>query len=486
MSTALINPQKHRQLFLDSRALVSEQGTTRTLHPPKRCGPCITGGIQSRSAPLWNPDAAHYEWWYNGPQARLAISRDGAHWELPSLGLYEWNGSKDNNIACDPNGPGLYHIVRDERDPDPGRRYKALFNGRGRCGAVSPDGFAWTPLPSAFIPSQDESQFAYDPYTEQYLALVKQPTQWGRSVWLATSRDFDHFTAPELIFHADETDWENCRQRVRTIIDDPAYITPPIVDDQDYHAEIYNMAVMPYQGLYIGFPTVFNPIGAIPPPATNFTRINQIEMAVSRDLRTWDRVADRTPFIGIEPWDGENYGTSQLLMAGAPLVREDGEIWIYYNALRMPGSVEMYRRFNRCKELFRLGVGERHFADPGALCLAKLPPDRFVSINGDQIATLVTQPFHWRGQDLYLNADARWGEIYAEIQDAETGRPHPGFWVPGEEPPPFTGDSLRAKYAWKHPHDLVFEKPVRLKFYLHQARLYAYWLGDCNDAQRAE
>ena len=346
------------------------------------------------------------------------------------------------------------------------------------AGAISPDGFAWTQLPSSSIPSQDESQFVYDPYTEQFLAMVKQPTEWGRSVWLATSRDFDHFTAPELIFHADETDWENCRQRVRTIVDDPAYITPPIVDDEDYHAEIYNMAVMPYQGLYIGFPTVFNPIGAIPPPATNFTRINQIEMAVSRDLRTWDRVADRTPFIGIEPWDGENYGTSQLLMAGAPLVREDGEIWIYYNALRIPGSVEMYQRFNRCKELFRLGVDERHFADPGALCLAKLPPDRFVSIDGDEIATLVTQPFHWRGEDLYLNADARWGEIYAEIQDAETGRPLPGFWVPGEEPPPFTGDSLRAKYAWKHPHDLVFEKPVRLKFYLHQARLYAYWLED--------
>ena len=328
MSTDLIDPQKHHQLFLDSRALVSEQGTTRTLHPPKKCGPLITGGIQSRSAPLWNPDAERYEWWYNGPQARLATSRDGEHWEQPSLGLYEWNGSKDNNIACDPNGPGLYHIVRDERDPNPSRRYKALFGVHGRGGAVSPDGFAWTPLPNSSIPSQDESQFVYDPYTAQFLAMVKQPTEWGRSVWLVTSRDFDHFTAPELIFHADETDWENCRQRVRTIIDDPAYITPPIVDDEDYHAEIYNMAVMPYQGLYIGFPTVFNPIGAIPPPATNFTRINQIEMAVSRDLHTWDRVADRTPFIGIEPWDGENYGTSQLLMAGTPLVREDGEIWI--------------------------------------------------------------------------------------------------------------------------------------------------------------
>ena len=449
----LIDPKKHRQLFLDDHGLILNQTTTRTLHPPQKFGPLISGGVQSRSAPIWNPEKNIWEWWYMGQGARYATSKDGEHWEKPHLGLYAWEGSKNNNIACDPEGPGMYHIVRDERDPDPGRRYKALFSSSDRRAGVSPDGFHWTMLDSIAIPSQDESQFTWDPYTEQYLALVKQQTEWGRSVWLSTSKDFTTFTDPVLIFHSDEIDRENRRQRVRKIIEDPAYITPLLLDDIDYIAEIYNMAVLPYQGLYIGFPTVFNPFGAIPPPATNFTRINQIEMAVSRDLYTWDRVADRTPFIGIEPFDGQNYGTSQLLMSGPPIVRDDGEIWCYYNALRMPGSIEMYRRFNRCKELFR-----------------------FVSIDGDEIGTIITRPFYWRGEDLCINADARWGEIYAEIQDAESGRPHPGFWVPGEEPPPFTGDSLGAKFTWKHPHDLNFEKPVRLKFYLHQARLFSYWL----------
>ena len=472
----LIDPKKHRQLFLDDHGLILNQTTTRTLHPPQKFGPLISGGVQSRSAPIWNPEKNIWEWWYMGQGARYATSKDGEHWEKPHLGLYAWEGSKDNNIACDPAGPGMYHIVRDERDPDPGRRYKALFSSSDRRAGVSPDGFHWTMLDSIAIPSQDESQFTWDPYTEQYLALVKQQTEWGRSVWLSTSKDFTTFTDPVLIFHSDEIDRENRRQRVRKIIEDPAYITPPLLDDIDYIAEIYNMAVLPYQGLYIGFPTVFNPVGAIPPPATNFTRINQIEMAVSRDLYTWDRVADRTPFIGIEPFDGQNYGTSQLLMSGPPIVRDDGEIWCYYNALRMPGSIEMYRRFNRCKELFRLGIDQRHFDDAGALSLAKLPRDRFVSIDGDEIGTIITRPFYWRGEDLCINADARWGEIYAEIQDAESGRPHPGFWVPGEEPPPFTGDSLGAKFTWKHPHDLNFEKPVRLKFYLHQARLFSYWL----------
>ena len=234
-----------------------------------------------------------------GENIHCTISTDGEHWEKLSLGLYEWNGSKDNNIVCDPEGDGHqrpFHIIRDQSAPDPTRRYKGLFNSSDRYAGISNDGFNWTILDTPPIPSQDESQFTYDPFTKQYLAMVKQPTKWGRSVFLSTSKDFVSFTEPKLIFCSDEVDWENCRRRVREVIENPSYITPPIVDDQDYIAEVYNMAVMPYQGIYIGFPTIFNPFGAIPPPRTNFTRINQIELSVSRDLYNWERVADR-PYL---------------------------------------------------------------------------------------------------------------------------------------------------------------------------------------------
>ena len=58
------------------------------------------------------------------------------------------------------------------------------------------------------------------------------------------------------------------------------------------------MPVLPYAGAYIGFPNLYNPIGAIPPPQMNFTRINQVELAVSPDLYRWERVADRAVFLG--------------------------------------------------------------------------------------------------------------------------------------------------------------------------------------------
>lgn len=456
-----IDPKANRQLFLDDGAIESMDGVRRVLREPGRCGPMIRGGFQSRSAPLWNPDKQLWEWWYMGG---YATSADGEHWQPSALDQHQLS----------PGSPTLYHVIRDEQD-DPTRRYKGLFGARGRQLAVSPDGFDWTMLDES-IPSQDESQCTWDPISQRYLALVKQGTEWGRSVWLSTSPDFGDFSEPELIFHSDEIDWQNCRDRVRAYVDDPAYLTPPLVDDVDYKAEIYNMAVLPYQGLYIGFATVFNPIGAIPPPATNYTRINQIELTVSRDLKHWERVADRALFLGVEPWGGDNYGTSQLLPAGTPVVRDDGEIWCYYNALRLPGSQQQYRDFNRSKELFRLGVDPAVFEDPGALSLAKVPKDRFVALEADEAGQVLTQPFHLRGEDVYINADANWGKLFVEIVDAETGKPHDGFWVPGEEPDPFVGDSLTHKVAWKPDHDLVFERPVRLRFYLHQARLYSFWI----------
>ncbi len=483
MSHDLIDPKQNRQLFLDDYAIQKKVGVKQTVHPPRKCGPlirpdraCGQSGIQSRSTPQWNSEKEIWEWWYYDQYAYYATSKDGEHWETPSLGLYEWNGSKDNNIACDPSKPRIYHIIRDENDLDPDRRYKGLFNSHNRYLATSPDGFDWTMLDVPPIPSADESHFTYDEISGQFIAMVKHSTKWGRSVWLSTSKDFAHFSKPELIFHTDEIDRENRRQRVKKVVEDPSYFTPPISDDEDYIAEAYHMAVMPYQGFYIGFPRIFNPIGAVPPPEMNFTRINQVELAVSRDLYDWGRVADRTLFMSIEPWDGVTYDTYQVSVCGRPHVREDGEIWIYYNGARMPASAELYRKHNHNRELYRLNVDPEMFNDTTALCLAKLPMDRFVSLDADQAGTITTKPFIMQGKDLYVNAEANWGEIYTEILDAETMKPFPGFWVPGNQPPPLTGDHLRKKIEWQPETDRVFEKPVRIRFYMHQARLYSFWL----------
>lgn len=482
MNDQLINPKEHRQLFLDDHALDRVSGINRVLHQPQKYGPVITPdssmgqkSLQAESVPQWNSEKSMWEWWYHNGLTYYATSDDGLTWERPSLGLHEWNGSKDNNIARDPDMKSLKHIIRDENDSDPMWRYKAMFTAGDRYFGVSPDGFEWTILDVPPIPSEDTSHFAYDELNSQYIATVKHQTEWGRSVWLSTSHDFLQWTKPELILHTDEIDWENCRKRVREVIDNPAYITPPIIDDVDYFAELYSMAVLPYEGIYIGLPMIFNPFGAIPPPDMNFSRINQIELAVSRDLYNWERVADRSVFIGIEPWDGVNYDTSQVGICGSPIVRDNG-IWIYYNAIRFTYRKEFYQRFNQNRELFRLNVDPDLFNHTSALCLAKLRLDGFVSLDAADVGMVVTKPFMFDGDKLFVNADARWGEIHAEIQDAETGKTHPGFVVHRGETVPFRGDHLRGQMKWRDNPQLVFEKPVRIRFYLRKARLYSFWI----------
>ena len=483
MSKPLADPAAYKQLFLDEGGIESLSGVTRRLHQPEKRGPVLRAdrsagqvGLQSRSVPQWNPEKQIWEWWYWAyyrvpPYGRdhrteiqlvhYATSHDGVRWERPSLGLYEWRGSRDNNIADDPEkGTGsVRHVIRDERDPDPARRYKGLFGKGNKRLGVSPDGFNWTMLDAPPIPSDDESNFAYDEFTGRYLATVKKVTEWGRSVWLSTSEDFAHWIEPVLILHSDKVDKENRRVRIKAVCDDPAYLSPAIVDGGDYIGEVYQMAVMPYEGIYVGLPVLFNPAGAIPPPQMNYAGINQVELATSRDLYHWTRVADREPFIPISPWDGVNYDTAQTLSCGRPIVRGD-EIWIYYNACRFRAHKELY--------------GEEYapfFDDLSALNLAKLRLDGFVSIDADAQGEVVTKPFDWTEGQLHVNADAAGGELRAEVCDADSLNPLPGFSA--NECAPVKTDELRGRIRWQDKRDAPGGR-VRVRFRLQHARIYAF------------
>ncbi len=70
-----------------------------------------------------------------------AVSTDGIKWEKPVLGLVEFADSKQNNILW--RGPHGAGVLKDPGDPDPARRYKAIFKGERLSVAFSPDGLHW-------------------------------------------------------------------------------------------------------------------------------------------------------------------------------------------------------------------------------------------------------------------------------------------------------------------------------------------------------
>ncbi len=495
MADYLIDAGQYKQLFLDDYAIESVEGLTRTLHPVDKQGPVIEPdesigqlAVQSSSPPQWNPDKELYEWWFGArysapPQGRsrrttvtrshYATSADGVNWERPNLGLYEWEGSKDNNIAGDPNKIGLHHILRDDRDFDPNRRYKGMFGGGHREFGVSPDGFDWTMLDVPGLPSEDTSHMLYDEYSEEFLAYHKHSTEWGRSVWLSTCKEFGDWSEAVLVFHTDEQDKENAAKRIQAVADDPDYLTPPIIDEQDYIAQIYQMAVMPYEGLYIGFPVLYNPSGLIPPPRGNATGISQVEMTVSRDRYTWDRVADREIFIPLDKWNGVNYGTCQILASGRPVVKDDGEIWVYYSACRARGHKQLYWYSPASSHIDR-----SYFNDSDesgiALCLGKVRPQGFVSLDAAGRGTVVSKPFTTGGGRLRVNANVR-GELRAELLDADTMEPLPGFTA--AECRPVSGDHVNAQVLWETQPAPQFGPTVRVRFTLQDADFYAFWLA---------
>ncbi|SVA68091.1 uncharacterized protein METZ01_LOCUS120945, partial [marine metagenome] len=330
-----------------------------------------------------------------------------------------------------------------------------------RYPAFSPDGFHWTFPHVPGIPSEDTSQIFYDDLNNRFGAIVKQRTEWGRSAWLTISDDFDEWTDPILVMHTDEVDQANRRERIRKVVEDPNYLSPPHIDEEtDFIAQLYQMPVMSYEGQYIGFPLLFNPAG-LDLPQMNNVGINQTEIAISRDLYHWERVGNREIFLGIEPWDGINYGTCQVSVCGSPIVRDD-EIWIFYGACRFRGVPDSYP-----------SEYAEYFNDMGALELAKLRLDGFVSMDASSTGSIVTKPMELNGQEIFINAEAPDGEIRVAVVDPETMMPLTGYTTSNCYP--VRGDQISGKVSWPA-GPLSVERPVKLLFELSNARLYSFWL----------
>ena len=500
--TTIIDPLSNKQLFLDDYAIENLHGLVKVLHQPKKCGTVIAPDrskgqtmVQSSTSPNWNPDINRWEWWYAGFYDEAPVqgpvdpvwgdyhyttSIDGINWEYPTLGLYEWRGSWENNLAYhsrldfirrrgEKNPPDIeerrfHHIIRDQNDPDENRRYKGLFSNSGlqrRYPAFSPDGFKWLFPHVDGIYSEDTSQMIFDNIQNQFVATLKKRTEWGRSLWLSTSKDFLEWTDPQLVLHTDEIDQINRKERIKKAVEDPDYLSPPTIDSEaDYIAQLYMMPLMTYEGIYVGFPLLFNPAGP-DLPQMNHCGLNQTELAMSRDLYEWKRVADRSIFLGIDPWDGKNYDTCQVAVTGAPIVRNN-EIWIYYEGARFRGVAESY------PEKFR-----PYFKDMGALELAKLRLDGFVSLTAKNTGEFLTKPFNVTNETLKINVNASKGQLEVEILDAKTLEPLPNLSFSNCDP--IRSDNIDTLVTWKGLSLLNYGTPVRASFRLQKSEIYSFW-----------
>ncbi|HRE83233.1 MAG TPA: hypothetical protein PLN52_19470, partial [Opitutaceae bacterium] len=133
-----------------------------------------------------------------------AESDDGIRWTKPVLDQVEFKGSRKTNAVALPDAlvEGV-HVIKDESDPDPARRYKMVYNAHnGKTWvfrtATSSDGTQWRAAPEFAINEFLETAglFKFNDYFfvhGQRLAFSEGGHRGGRQGRGVLSPDFDRW-----------------------------------------------------------------------------------------------------------------------------------------------------------------------------------------------------------------------------------------------------------------------------------------------------
>jgi hypothetical protein len=393
-----------------------------------------------------------------------AESDDGIRWRKPELGLFEFRGSKANNIvmASGPQGAlevdaGHPAVFKDENPAAAGEgRYKAFFRSARPNGLLpfqSADGLHWVPMSDGPVLTDgafDSQNLAFwDPILGAYRAYwriftVAAPGRSVRAIRTATSSDFLHWERPVDL----------------TYVDSPA-------------EDLYTNQVKPYHRaphLLIGFPTRYIDRGWS----------DSMKALPEREHREWRAAASR------------RYGTA--LTEGLIMASRDGKRFRRWNeAFLRPGIeragtwsygqqyiawhlVETKSDLESAPPDLSLYASESYWTGhSSALRRYTLRLDGFVSLNAPMSGgELVTRPLTFAGDRLRLNlSTSAAGFLRVELQDT-TGAAIPAFSL--DDCNHVFGDALDREVTWKQGGDLgtLAGKPVRLRVELHDADLFAF------------
>jgi len=355
-----------------------------------------------------------------------AESRDGIHWEKPNLGLFEWDGSKDNNIILKGLGVHCFVAFRDDNpDCPPEARYKGISRGRpeGKRGLYvfqSPDGIRWKPIQDEPVITQgafDSQNLAFwDPVSKLYVDYHRTFVDGVRSIMTCHSKDYVNWSKPVLLKF-------------------------PGAPKQ----HLYTNAIRPYPRaphIRIGFPTRFLP---------KSSQVEPVFMS-SRDGLTFRRF-DKAVIPRDAPKDRDGNRSNYMANALIKLPGDERHYAVYGTEAYYEGPDSRLRRFQ-----YRV--------------------DGFVSVRGEKPgAALVTKPLRFRGDSLVINYKAQpGGQLRVEVQDAD-GKPVPGFEM--DQCAALSGDEIEQTVTWTSGAKLgkLAGKPVRVRFALDGADLYSIRFG---------
>jgi hypothetical protein len=395
-----------------------------------------------------------------------AESDDGIHWRRPELGLFEFQGSKKNNIVLMPvaeiKGDPAHSVVMRDDNPKtpPEARYKLIIRGyepkNGLYVMTSGDGLRFTLASREPIQTDgtfDSQNLAFwDPVRQTYWEYHRGMTDGVRDIRASSSKDIMSFPAAKRL-------------------EFPAMA--------QFH--LYTNQVQPYfraPHIFIGFPVRYADRGfsdstyELPDPEDRLARAvksHRFGTAVtdslfmsSRDgfnFKRWDEAFLRPGPNRPGAWV---YGTNFIFW---------GLLETHATEKGAPSELSLY-----ATESYRQGTSTR-------IRRHTLRVDGFVSVNAPYSGgEILTRPLIFKGGNLALNmSTSAAGSVQVELQDA-SGKPIEGYRL--ADAPELFGDSVRHIVRWKRGGDLraLEGKPVRLRFVMKDADLYSFqfvpWKAD--------
>ena len=396
-----------------------------------------------------NPNVENHQQYYC-----YAESRDGVEWHKPNLGLFEFEGSTDNNIVLDEEPPTHNFTPFKDANPDcpPDEAYKGVGGDRegGLIAYKSPDGIRWTRMSDTgiitdgYFDSQnlvfwDELRGEYREYHRDFLGYPN-----GRDIKTATSKDFMDWPKPEwLTYSPGKT------------------------------SELYTNGVIPYYRaphIFLGFPTRYIDRGWT--ESTNhLPQLDYRRVRGSRQSREGTAVTDG---MFMSSRDGQHFNVwpESFIRPGLRLK----ENWFYGDNYQNWGLVETPSTIEAAANELSFYVSEASHQEDAAQRLRRytIRIDGFVSaaapLSGGE---LLTKPLMFDGNALVLNfSSSAAGDVRVEIQDAR-GQSVDGYAL--SDCHEVWGDDLARTVKWGDTTDLsrLAGQPVRLRFVIRDADLYS-------------
>jgi hypothetical protein len=391
---------------------------------------------------FYDPRDRVFKMWYMGGYSHnvcYAVSTDGLAWDKPALDVV----AGTNITLSMPRDSSTVWLDLAERDP--AARFKlAVFWDFQLELFTSADGMHWRRRGSTGW-VLDRTTFFYNPFRKVWVFSIRDEIIEGvraRRYWEA--RDF-----------VSDASWRKREPVVWTGAD----ALDPRRPEYNVPAQLYNLDCVGYESLVLGLFTIWR-------GETNIReKPNDIVLGYSRDGFHWHR-PDRRPFIPVSEHVGDwNWGNVQSTGGVCQIVGD--RLYFYVSGRRgVPGSDAPGVCSTGLATLRRDGFAS--LAEPAADARA-----RRVWPGGATAVT--TRPVRFSGGYLFVNADARGGEVRVDVLD-EAGQvlePFSAAHCSGVRE-----DGTRLPVTWTRGSLAALAgQTVRFRFLVRGARLYAFWVS---------